>query len=168
MLNCDDFANYLVDEDRELDEVSREAREAHALVCEDCELLLKGYLAHVAYERDVRNGMPRRRPSRRVEEIVVRAANAAIDRRIEARRERERAVAPRRIRRRLLALASAGTLAVVGSLAVRPDLVVLTSEVARVPGHRHDDAVLGPPAGWLPGPDAVAPVPSRAGSTPRK
>ncbi len=168
MMNCDDFPRYLVDEDRELDEVTREAREAHARICEDCAHLLEGYLAHVAYERSVRNGAPRRMPSPRVREMVVRAANAAIDRRQEARRERARGA--KRVRPRLLALASAGALAVVGSLAVRPDLVVLTGEVADGPS-KHHDAVLGPPPGWVPPPldrETVAPVPSTGKTTPEK
>jgi hypothetical protein len=167
--NCSNFMNYLVDEDYELCERDREAREAHVRICEDCAMLLEGYLAHVAYMRSVRNGAPRQTPSPRVREMVVRAANAAIDRRQEEAR-RAKVVAPKRIRPRLLALASAGTLAVVGSLAVRPDLVALTGEVAGVPRHR-PDGVLGPPTGGPPTPadrETVAPVPSTAKSAPDK
>ena len=121
MVNCENFVEYVVDADEDMDESDREARDFHASLCEDCGRFLEGVRAYAAYETAVKNGAPRVKDAPWVRESVLRAASEAIDRRATAQPER---VAPKkRLRRPVLALASAGALAFLGSLALQPAAV---------------------------------------------
>jgi hypothetical protein len=165
MTTCTEFAEFLLDDETELGWASREARDAHAHVCEDCNKLLEGHRAFLEYRVAVSNGAPRERDAPWVLESVLRVVDEEIARRDEA--SRERVVARRKKRRRVLALASTGALALAGTLAARPELVAVTGELADVPRRRPRDAVMGPPR--LPA-DAglVAPVQSPSGTRPKK
>ena len=126
MIGCDEFLHLMAEDELDLTRESRSERDLHAVTCDSCYRLDRGYRAYVSAKKAERKRKDVGRDAPWVKESLVRAANAAIDR-MEAA-EKENAPSPRRRPVKALAVASSAVFLIASGLATEGGLALLSTQ----------------------------------------